>query len=67
MLPVHYSSFEVFLSKIGMHVKTVQIEFFAIEIVIRLHISNFKKSFAKMWKLTEKNPDFTYWKSVFLD
>ena len=20
-----------------------------------------------MWKLTEKNPDFTYWKSVFLD
>ena len=24
----HYSRFEVFLSKIGMHVKTVQIEFF---------------------------------------
>ena len=44
-------------------VKTVQIEWFIIEI----NISKFKKSFAKMWKLTEKIPGFTYWKSVFLD
>ena len=31
----HYGRFGVFLSKIGMHVKTVQIEFFAIEIIIK--------------------------------
>ena len=30
----HYSRFRVFLFKIGMHVKTVQIEFFGIEIII---------------------------------
>ena len=30
--PIHYSRFEVFLFKIGMYVKTIQIEF-AIEII----------------------------------
>ena len=34
LLEVHYSRFGVFLFKIGMHVKTIQIEFFAIEIII---------------------------------
>ena len=39
-IPCHYSRFAVFLFKIGMHVKTVQIEFFAIEIIISIHISS---------------------------
>ena len=46
----HYSRFEVFLSKIGMHVKIVQIEFFAIEIIIYIHISSFKKVLPKCEK-----------------
>ena len=36
-----------FLSKTGMHVKIVQIEFFATEIIIRIHISSLKKVSAK--------------------
>ena len=43
----HYSRFEEFLSKIGMHVKTVQIELFAVEIIISIHISSFKKVLPK--------------------
>ena len=43
----HYSRFGVFLFKIGMHVKTVQIELFAIEIIIRIHISSLKKVLPK--------------------
>ena len=43
----HYGRFGVFLSKIGMHVKTVQIEFFAIKIIISIHISSFKKVLPK--------------------
>ena len=42
-----HSRFEVFLSKIGMHVKIVKIEFFAIEIIIRIHISSLKKVLPK--------------------
>ena len=57
----------LFLSKNCMHVKTVQIEFFAIEIVNSSHIWSFKKVLPKCEK-----PDFTYWKgphwkSVFRD
>ena len=43
----HYSRFGVFLFKIGMHVKTFQIEFFAIEIILSIHISSFKKVLPK--------------------
>ena len=43
----HYSRFGVFLFKIGMHVKTVQIEFFAIEIIISIHILSLKKVLPK--------------------
>ena len=43
----HYSRFGVFLFQIGMHVKTVQIEFFAIEIIISIHISCLKKVLPK--------------------
>ena len=39
--------FGVFLFKIGMHVETVQIEFFATEIKISIHISSFKKVLPK--------------------
>ena len=46
-LLLHYSRFGVFLSKIGMHVKTVQIELFAIEIIISIHISSLKKVLPK--------------------
>ena len=44
---LHYSRFEVFLSKIGMHVKIVQIEFFVIESLIRIHVSSLKKVLPK--------------------
>ena len=47
LLSIHYSRFDVFLSLIGMHVKTVQIELFAIEIIIRIHISSLKKVLPK--------------------
>ena len=43
----HYSRFGVFLFKIDMHVKTVQNEFFAIEIIISIHISSLKKLLPK--------------------
>ena len=47
MPPSHYSRIGVFLFKIAMHVKTVQIEFFAIEIIISIHISCLKKVLPK--------------------
>jgi len=43
----HYSRFGVFLFKIARHVKTVQIEFFVIEIIISAHISTLKKVLPK--------------------
>ena len=43
----HYSRFGVFLFKIGMDVKTVQIVFFGIEIIISVHISSLKKVLPK--------------------
>ena len=47
VLANHYSRFGVFLFKIGMDVKTVQIVFFGIEIIIRVHISSLKKVLPK--------------------
>ena len=47
LLTGHYSRFGVFLFKISMDVKTVQIEFFAIEIIISIHISCLKKVLPK--------------------
>jgi hypothetical protein len=44
---IHYSWFGMFLSINCMHVKTVQIEFFAIEIIISIHILSFKKVLPK--------------------
>ena len=58
--PPHYSRFGVFLFKIARHVKTVQIEFFAIEIIISTHISCLKKVFPKCENGQKKIPDFTY-------
>ena len=47
-LPIyHYSRFGVFLSKNCMHVKTDQIELFAIEIVNSIHFSSLKKVLPK--------------------
>ena len=43
----HYSRFGVFLFKIARHVKTVQIEFFVIEIIISAHISTLKNVLPK--------------------
>ena len=43
----HYSRFGVFLFKISMHVKTVQIEFFVIEIIISIHILSLEKVLPK--------------------
>ena len=44
---LHYSWFGLFLSKKCMHLKTVQIEFFAIEIIISIHILCLKKVLPK--------------------
>ena len=57
-----------FLFKISMHVKTVQIEFFAIEIIISIHISCLKKVLPKCenWQkkflilLTESHFSWTF-------
>ena len=67
MSAYHYGRFGVCSFIISMHVKTVQIEFYAIEIIISIHISSLKNVWLKWENWQKKNPDFTYWKSVFLD
>ena len=47
VLTWHYSRFGVFLFKIVMDVKTVQIEFFAIKIIIGINILSLKKVLPK--------------------
>ena len=58
-LPPHYSRFGFGLFKICMHLKTVQMSFFAIKINISIHISSLKKVL-KIWKLKKNNPHFTF-------
>ena len=52
-LKYHYGRFGVRSFIISMYVKTVQIEFFAIKIIISIHISSLKKVWPK-WKNWQK-------------
>ena len=61
-----YSLFGLVLSKHYMHLETGHTGCFAMNIIISIHISILKKGLP-IWKLTENFPNFTYWKSVFLD
>ena len=60
----YYICFGVFLSKKYFHVKTVQIELFAVEIIISIHIS-YSKKICQNVKIERKNSWFYLLKVSF--
>jgi hypothetical protein len=64
---LHNKGFWDFWSGNCMGVKTSKMGCFTFQIITSNHKTSFKEFFFKRWNITENLPNFTYWKSVFLD
>ena len=70
VLPIHYSQFVFGLFKNCIHLKTVLMSFFAIKIIICIHVSSFRKVLKKFenWQPAwfQMNVWYTIWKYTWL-